>query len=214
MDATVVRDPRYHSLDGVRASMMLLGILFHAIWFFIPVYFWSPITDAAARPGFLFFFYWVHVFRMQAFFLIAGFFACLLLNKRGLWKFVHNRIFRVALPFIASMIVLYPIMRYQMIVGGLESGRIQSDLTPLQLLGAELAAQNWWHAWPKHLWFLYTLLTLYAITLPLYFLCARVIDRRGKLRAALQAPAVDGKKDGSDLWIPAGAGGGNRIVFA
>lgn len=49
-------DIRFHSMDGVRASMMLLGIFFHVAWFFLPTYAGHPITDAAANWGFTYFF--------------------------------------------------------------------------------------------------------------------------------------------------------------
>ena len=121
---------RYHSLDGLRASMMLLGIVLHAAWYFIPVWFGHPITDVSANWGIAYFFYWVHLFRMQAFFLVAGFFAHLLIAKRGLWRFVGNRTMRIAIPFVLFTLALYPVMAYQGVVGGLLSGRIQTSGAP------------------------------------------------------------------------------------
>ena len=38
----------------------------------------------------------IHMFRMQLFFLLAGFFACLLVRKRGVGSFLRNRFFRIA----------------------------------------------------------------------------------------------------------------------
>jgi peptidoglycan/LPS O-acetylase OafA/YrhL len=184
--ATVNSDIRYHSLDGVRASMMLLGIFFHVAWFFMPVYFWHPITDASANWGFSYFFYWVHVFRMQTFFLVAGFFACLLVYKRGLLKFVGNRLQRVAVPFVVFTALLYPVMNYQSILGGIESGRIQTSESAWGVLVDQLRAQELSQLRPLHFWFLEFLLILYGISLALLLLSRHVFDRSGRVRQMLQ----------------------------
>ena len=77
---------RYHSLDAFRAFAMLLGIILHAAWLFMPEAAGSPTTDVAAHKFFSYLVYAIHAFRMQAFFLVAGFFACLVASKRGIWN--------------------------------------------------------------------------------------------------------------------------------
>lgn len=177
---------RYHSLDGLRASMMLLGLLLHAAWFFCPVWFGHPITDVSANWGLAHFFYWVHLFRMQAFFLVAGFFSHLLIQKRGFWRFLSNRGLRIAIPFLLFTVILYPLMNYQGVAGGLLSGRIQSSQSTWSLTLEELAKLKLSDLWPIHFWFLYCLLLLYGISLILLFVFRFVIDRRGVLRQHLQ----------------------------
>ena len=177
---------RYHSLDGLRASMMLLGIVLHATWYFVPVWFGHPITDVSANWGIAHFFYWVHLFRMQAFFLVAGFFAHLLIQKRGLWRFLSNRGLRIAVPFLLFTTALYPVMTYQTVAGGLLSGRIQSSESTWRLFLEEMSKLKLSEVWPIHFWFLYCLLLLYAISLLLLFVFRFVIDRRGVLRQRLQ----------------------------
>ena len=58
---------RFHDRDSFRTGMMLLGLVFHAAWFFQPVYFGHTLSDLEANTGFLYFFAWVHQFRMYVF---------------------------------------------------------------------------------------------------------------------------------------------------
>src|SRR4051812_40780845 len=75
---------RLHALDAVRGYALLLGIVLHATMSFIPAptRIWI-IQDShpSVTLGILFFV--IHVFRMTAFFLIAGFFAHLSFHRRG-----------------------------------------------------------------------------------------------------------------------------------
>ncbi len=74
--------PRFHDLDALRATAMLLGVVLHATLFLIPAA-W-PIQDAWAGSvppqenpyGYLL--SAIHGFRMPVFFLLSGFFTALL----------------------------------------------------------------------------------------------------------------------------------------
>ena len=122
---------------------------------------------------------------MQAFFVIAGFFAHLLIARRGLVSFLVNRAWRVLLPFVVLILVLFPLSRWQVIRGGFQTGRIQSELSVwdytvdhfLELPG-KLGNQ-----WPYHLWFLETLCLVYAIGVG----CDRLFDRSGVHRRRVQS---------------------------
>jgi len=179
---------RYHSLDALRAWMMLLGVIFHAGWLMLPEYFFNARADSQGHVGFFYFFGWVHVFRMQAFFVIAGFFANLLVTKRGVASFLLNRFWRVLLPFVVSMIVLFPLIRWQSIRGGFTTGRIQSSLSTWDYtvdhfmnIPGEILDQ-----WPYHLWFLETLCLVYVISLVLWLFFSKGIDRDRGIRNRLQ----------------------------
>ncbi len=55
--------------------------------------------------------YWfVHVFRLPLFFAMSGFFLALLLSKRGLSETARNRTLRIALPLVAGLLILVPLM--------------------------------------------------------------------------------------------------------
>ena len=88
---------RLHALDAVRAYALLLGVVLHSAAAFLdgfPIPLWvdEPSTGAAII------YYVIHMFRMSAFFLIAGFFARVLVERRGVKGFVKDRAKRVAVP--------------------------------------------------------------------------------------------------------------------
>ena len=96
---------RLHALDAVRAYALLLGVVLHGAAAFlegfpIPLWLDTP-TDGAPVI-----YYVIHMFRMSAFFLIAGFFARLLVERRGVTAFVKDRGKRVALPLVLFSIVV------------------------------------------------------------------------------------------------------------
>lgn len=174
--------PRFHDMDSLRAAMMLLGLVFHVAWFFQPIYFGHPLSDAKGGTGYLYFFSWVHQFRMHVFFLIAGFFACLLIKKRGQFAFAKNRFMRVVIPLGLSMVTIYPLMKLQYLRGGLTSGRIISDEPIASQFWAELANLDWQNEWIVHLWFLECLILIYAISLLLRLAFDFVVDRGNSIR--------------------------------
>ena len=96
---------RFHSLDALRAFALLLGVALHsAMSFMLPPGFWAVgTTDPATVPS-MFVFY-VHSFRMEVFFLLAGFFSHLVIGKRGLGSFLRDRCQRIILVFVVA---LYP----------------------------------------------------------------------------------------------------------
>src|SRR5688572_4095044 len=99
---------RLHSLDAVRAGALLLGIVFHAGFAFIPGFppgIWAIMDNSPSTPlsGLLFV---SHIFRMSLFFFIAGFFARMMIQRRGLAGFWADRGKRIALP----LLVVWPIM--------------------------------------------------------------------------------------------------------
>ena len=80
---------RLHALDAVRGGALLLGIVVHLSMSFWPIPFW-PIRDNAPSSELLTMFGVLHIFRMSLFFVIAGFFARLVLEKRGARGFVAD----------------------------------------------------------------------------------------------------------------------------
>ena len=92
---------RFHYMDNLRALAMMLGVIFHIAMAYSPlmhgVWFTSDAQSSQAIDVVI---YFLHLFRMPIFFLIAGFFALLLLEKRGLKPFLKHRAMRIFLPFI------------------------------------------------------------------------------------------------------------------
>ena len=62
--------------------------------------------DTPSETGAPVIYYVIHMFRMSAFFLIAGFFARVLVERRGVKAFVKDRGKRVALPLVLFSIVV------------------------------------------------------------------------------------------------------------
>ncbi|WP_455170471.1 acyltransferase family protein, partial [Aegicerativicinus sediminis] len=86
---------RIHSLDSLRAIMMLLGLVIHsAITYGVVDYgnSWSlkdPNTIQSSNDFIVFF---IHAYRMQIFFAVAGFFGAMLFYERRPLKMVKNRV--------------------------------------------------------------------------------------------------------------------------
>ena len=172
---------RYHGLDALRGVMMMLGIVLHAATFYladppvpIPV---DRSTSVVFDVGLVF----IHSFRMPVFFVLAGFFASLLVEKYGVAGSYANRAKRVLLPFLAGLVTIVPLTVWIILSFFLSvsTGERQlfTDQSQIELLNLDLEAMEEAgmreEPSPVHLWFLHYLLYFY-LPLPLYgFLAAR-----------------------------------------
>jgi len=145
---------RLHSLDALRASMMLLGIVLHGAasypltslgeaWPYRDVH-----TSAWLDPVI----FLIHLFRMPTFFAMAGFFAAFLYYRDGAAGFLKHRTQRLLLPLIVSWVLLYPLMVFGFTLA-LTGGGFESMAAAMQ---ATIAAP-YQQASLAHLWFLYYL---------------------------------------------------------
>src|SRR5262249_49112188 len=71
---------RYHALDALRAAMMFLGIYLHAAAAYSPHGDWH-VKPPQVTTALDYTIAWIHVFRMPVFYVMAGFFAALLLAR-------------------------------------------------------------------------------------------------------------------------------------
>ena len=85
---------------------MLLGVFWHAAFF---GYFLDGTgsIDLATET----FVVAVHAFRMPLFFVMAGFFAALLVERAGPERFVRVRLTRIALPLLVAWLTVVPLTR-------------------------------------------------------------------------------------------------------
>ncbi|GMU59902.1 MAG: hypothetical protein AMXMBFR34_16650 [Myxococcaceae bacterium] len=135
---------RYDGLDVVRAGAMLLGVCYHAAYPYVPdISRWYFVADSASSPVFLTLVGVLHSFRMQLFFALAGFFAHLVLERRGLKGFLVDRLRRLVLPFAFALPL---VLTSDVLVRrwSLSAGVMPPDF-------ARQAAVRWV---PSHLWFL------------------------------------------------------------
>ena len=96
----VASGERLHALDLVRASALLLGIVFHAALPFIPDYELWLVMDSSRSWPVAWLAFWLHTFRMPTFFLLAGYFGHMMLARRGTKAFVKDRAKRILAPLL------------------------------------------------------------------------------------------------------------------
>jgi peptidoglycan/LPS O-acetylase OafA/YrhL len=171
----VSRGDRLHALDAVRAFALLLGVVYHATLSFIPraeAGRYAPVADVSPGLPLAVVAFTGHLFRMSLFFLMAGFFARMLVQRRGLRGFWADRLPRILAPLVVGWIVFFPL------VSAAWSWGLSRRFYPSPLL-----------SWPpsldrfplSYLWFLYYLLLLYALALCVRGAVLRV-DHDGRLR--------------------------------
>lgn len=175
---------RLHHLDNLRALAMLAGVLFHAALAYSPLL--QPLFPTADRDNAVVVdvvIWLLHLFRMPLFFLISGWFAAQLLQRRGLGGLFRNRLLRIALPFV----LCWPLIHWSMTALTLHAARTVAQPSPLlQFLRGLMDSESGLPPLPPgtgHLWFLYYLL-LFTVVLWV----ARAIGAGG-LAARLRALA-------------------------
>jgi peptidoglycan/LPS O-acetylase OafA/YrhL len=182
---------RYRALDFLRAVAMLLGIGLHALLAYTAknVPFW-PIHDAEHGPVADLLVYTVHEFRMQTFFLLAGFFACMLCQRYGLAGMLGHRFRRIVIPFVLALLLVQPVLQAIWMMG--DPSALRTVGLPEPPPGAEAASFIVQHfasgqfleaIRPWHLWFLYYLCLLFLLLLPLLWLGRRLAGTRLALGA-------------------------------
>lgn len=159
---------RYYGLDFIRVSMLLLGVVIHVAASFVegPGDVVWPYRDPNPTPWAGIIVLGIHIFRMPTFFVMAGFFAALIQDRKGLVVLARNRFFRIAIPFAVGWVILFPIVNFSFLIGVL---RMLGSDAEGQTTGAAIAvavlSNPWGNPQPIHLWFLYYLLMIYVIAL-------------------------------------------------
>jgi peptidoglycan/LPS O-acetylase OafA/YrhL len=151
--------PRLHALDGLRAAMMLLGLVLHsaASYTHTPLADAWPYQDAQTNRLFDVAVFVIHLFRMPTFFVMAGFFAAFLYDRDGAAGFLRHRMRRILLPFAAAWIVTAPAL-----ASGFFAAHVrQSGWDRAMALVTGPAADTTPNT--MHLWFLYYLLIFYLV---------------------------------------------------
>ena len=89
---------RYYSFDALRAMMMLLGLVLHVVISYTTYtegFFAGFFKDAFTSKVCDILLWWIHLFRMPVFFVMAGFFAALVYQRKGKKEFWKNRLRRI-----------------------------------------------------------------------------------------------------------------------
>ena len=174
---------RLHGLDAVRGYALMLGILYHATMSYLPGQPIWVVEDTHKSLLLSGVFYVSHMFRMTIFFLIAGFFGHMVVEKRGVKAWVKDRAKRIALPLVVGWPILFGLILAATVYGVYAStGHIPTAAE--HAVAAATAPKPPPLAFPlTHLWFLYLLLWLYAATLALRAAVNR-LDAGGRVRKA------------------------------
>lgn len=183
---------RVHGLDALRAFALLLGIVLHsALPYLLPPGAWAVgTTQPTLFLGWLV--YYLHSFRLEVFFLMAGFFAALTVGRRGAAAFVRDRARRILLVLVVALYPMKFLLGSLWMIGGRKTGWLVQALPP------EVASLPWYvlgiggivrEAWPDisltHLWFLYYLACVSGV-----FVAARWV-LAGRMASETQLQRVD-----------------------
>jgi glucans biosynthesis protein C len=189
-------DRRYYGLDALRGGMMMLGIVLHGATFYLaspPAAMPFP-TDRNNAYVFDLLFHFIHSFRMPAFFLLAGFFTALLVEKRGLMGTYKNRAARVVAPMLVAALTVLPLAGLFgaafMLSVRFGTHTLWPDLVKLRVLAQEMreAGVPLDQTALGHLWFLYYLCYFYLL-IPLCRLLVRcTLPVEQRIRKLLASP--------------------------
>ncbi|MFC5449295.1 acyltransferase family protein [Paenibacillus aestuarii] len=179
-----IAKPRLHYLDHLKVGLTMLVIAHHAgqpyggsggFWFFK--------SDQTINLGP--FFAVNAAFFMSLFFLISGYFLPQSLDRKGVGRFLKDRLQRIGIPLAAGFLLLIPAMMYAYYVNFRPYGTISywSYLRDVFFAFGKPKPADWsGPSWPDvqfgHLWFLEHLL-FYAV---IYGLLRLVMRNRRPLR--------------------------------
>ena len=145
-------------MDSLRATAMFLGLVFHGAVVFGE---WTVDFLRHHDESSLFVRYFpevIHVFRMQLFFLVAGFFSMMLCGKRGIISYAKNRFVRIFIPFVFCVLLIQPWLAGHFLLdvtgskGSIFSQYVKYMLDPSYIFQEAPMTGNWfWHFWFLHL---------------------------------------------------------------
>jgi peptidoglycan/LPS O-acetylase OafA/YrhL len=156
---------RLDYLDATRAFALMLGVVFHAAMSFSPYFMGWAVQDISTSQRVTDFFLVSHSFRMELFFLLAGFFSRGMLVRRDMSEFLRSRAIRLGVPFIVGWFILRPLIMSGWIMGAASMRGdyhfwtgIRAGFATLKTLPADFLTGT-------HLWFLYYLILITGLTL-------------------------------------------------
>lgn len=173
MSASATHLPeRLHGLDALRGGALLLGVVLHASLSFFPQQIWI-VADDSRSIGAAGLFFAIHLFRMTAFFLIAGLFAHMMLARKGWFGFARDRAVRIIGPLLAFW---FPVMAG--IVTALVWNAHANGLVTPGAPPPPPPTYDWTNIPLTHLWFLYVL-SLFCIAALILRAPFAALDRNG-----------------------------------
>lgn len=153
---------RISSMDALRALAMFLGLVLHASMAFMqsPFEGFYHVPDYSS-PAFDAVFFGIHIFRMQLFYVIAGFFFRLLYYRIGVSAFMKHRTQRILLPLLVGLFTILPLTYLPAVFYRVTDGGTHFSVADFRLILHDIFI---WRG-PLHLWFLYYLMMFYILGL-------------------------------------------------
>jgi len=140
---------REHYWDTLRAFVMLLGIPYHVALSYRIGDTWI-VSAGPGLPGMATLAEFLHLFRMPTFFVIAGYFAAMLLARRAPGTWLRGRFTRLGIPFLTTIATLVPLMNL-----ACEFSALPFDDALRSFRDNSLSSGGYW---VRHLWFIIVLL--------------------------------------------------------
>lgn len=182
-----MRRQRISYMDSGRALLILLSVPYHAALLYEPGHEnWITAQEASRVYGY--FTGFTHLWRMHAFFLIAGFFTAMMLSRSATGEWLGSRLVRLGVPLLTGLFLISPIEILAVAVD--EAGGFNREALRLWLNHLQTPGEHW----IAHLWFLITLIALSLIA-------ATARPLAPVLRAVLASPAYRMLRDGRAVLL-------------
>lgn len=142
-------DARHFDLDALRAILMALGVIVHSAYVYAVGLPWK-VNSPEASSFFTGMVHFLHSFRMPAFFILSGFFALMILKRKGTRRFLEMRLQRLLIPLLSAAILLNSLEAYILYLLRTPPGGGEGSFF------ASAAFYRHWAEgeWVGHLWFL------------------------------------------------------------
>ena len=183
-EAVTKKISRINGFDALRTIAMWLGIVLHGIILYkvAPEVNW-PKDPAFSTRVYDWLYHFIHSFRMPLFFMVAGFFAHMVINRSGEKYFISQRIKRIGVPFVLGVILLVPLTLWPFHFYNFHYVQQLPVAAAVKRSSSQMLKWNGL----AHLWFLYYLLFF-------YFGSVIVSKIAGRLN-------LTSKKDGHLSWL-------------
>ncbi|QDV17799.1 Glucans biosynthesis protein C [Gimesia panareensis] len=160
--------PRFYYMDSMRSILMMLGVVLHGALIYSSTDHWI-VSDSHNSIFFSLLDAIIHVFRMPTFFIIAGFFSMMSLQKYGIKVFTQVRLVRILVPLLSTALIVNTLELY------FRTTILQQNPMTFTRFLTQVLPQIWLSGqWVSHLWFLLTLLQFFAVGIGLYLLGRRL----------------------------------------
>lgn len=187
---------RRADLDLMRAFVVVGLVVFHSAMVFAPGTSWF-VAAPRTGVGFAVFLLWGSLWGMPLLFVVSGMGIRYALRRRSAGAFVRERGARLLVPFVTGLVLLVPPMFYVARLGqpGFHESywRFWAGFVNVPAMVVGLLPQGSWVSGrqefdPAHLWFLYVLLVLTLVLLPVFLVLRRPRGERvvGLLAGAAQ----------------------------